>query len=72
MDAESDSKGSYNLAFIKLCCELGHMAQKCNRETVKGFLQASRSLSVTTVVELLPFYGAGMLRCCAEKSSAGV
>lgn len=72
LDAESDSKGSYNLAFIKLCCELGHMAQKCNRETVKGFLQASRSLSVTTVVELLPFYGAGMLRCCAEKSSAGV
>lgn len=44
------------------------MAQKWNRETMKGFLQGSNSLSVTTV-ELLPFYGTGMLRCCAEKCS---
>lgn len=47
------------------------MAQKWNRETVKGFLQASNSLSVTTV-DLLPFYGADLLRCCAEKCSTGI
>lgn len=47
------------------------MAQKWNRETVKGFLQGSSSVSVTTT-DLLPFYGAGMLRCCAEKCSTGI
>lgn len=45
LDAESDSKGSHILAFIKLWCELSHMAQKWNRETVKGFLQGSNFLS---------------------------
>lgn len=44
LDAESDSKGSHSVTFIKLWCELGHMAQKWNRETMKGFLQGSNSL----------------------------
>lgn len=61
-------KGLHSLAFIKLRCELGHMAQKQNRGIVKGFLQGSNSLPVTTV-ELLPLYGMDMRRCCTEKCS---
>jgi len=61
-------KGSCSLTFIKLRCELGHMAQKQNRGVVQGFLQGYNSLPVTAV-ELLPFYGADMLRCCVGKCS---